>query len=215
MVCPWHEAGTKEELRIMIISLEKKGETMKKALSLVLVLAIASAASAVITPEFQSGGSNYVEVEPGDVITVDFSYTGDATFMTITYVIDTASTQGTVSDGVVNPGFDDPSFSMIGGLNGADYLIWYVNGKTEGLPVPSPPVTGDLFSFDYEVSGLLPLDEEFTIGLRGTSFVELGKEGVTEVRDPAGVGPLTLKVVPEPATMLLLGIGGLLLRRRK
>jgi catabolite regulation protein CreA len=179
---------------------------MKSILSLVLVLAIAPVASAAIG--YFSGGTDAVDVLAGDTVVVDFMHEPAETgFMTFEEVVDTASTAGTVQNASINAGFTWADFTGIGAVNpGGNILLQDVTGIVN---FGDPKVSGALFSFEYEVSGLLPLNEVFTIG-PGAGLSEAA--GIT---GPGDIGVLTLTVVPEPATIALFGLGSLVLLRRR
>ena len=67
----------------------------------------------------------------------------------------------------------------------------------------SPPVEGIVYSFDYTVPDVA-VGSEWGIFARCTNCIP-----------EAGPHPLELTMVPEPTTIALLGLGGLLLRRSR
>ena len=177
---------------------------MAKGMSLVFVLALSSVASASMAG-FYCEGLDYVKVDPGEVITVELIIAPEAVpAMTFEQIVDTASVHGQVVQGTehINAGFDWSVFTGIGGINVGDFLFLNVTGKVE---LGSPDVTGTLFSFDYEVSDNVALDEIFIIG---------PGEGMGDADDIVP-NVLTLEVIPEPVTIILLSFGGLIALRKQ
>ena len=81
-------------------------------------------------------------------------------------------------------------------------------GDLDGV-TPFPAV---FHSFEFHVPDL-PYSSEITISLNGLSLKNVTFNTIEPVYTVSG--PLEIHVVPEPATIALLGLGGLFLRRRK
>jgi len=187
---------------------------MKKLLALMLVLGLAPVANAVVL-QISVDGSTAVQdsaitVKPSDMLALDIwcsGFTGaggvDNTYFAL--VVDTA--YGTISGGEVDKP-PAPSLSSVDGQDAAgDGYPGLLPGETGpyGTLAGGPTETGpagvyfDDFVFHCVAQG------DAVIRLVGTidweSFVELDR--------------VTIHQIPEPASMLLLGLGGLLLRRRK
>ena len=110
----------------------------------------------------------------------------------------------------INPNYNPPLNS--GTLVNENGIL--IEGVSSGMAVISPTVTGILYSFDYTVSEDVISDQIVTI------FADFSGEAINQVYvNESGwhyVAPesLSLTVVPEPATILLLGMGGVLVRRK-
>ena len=178
---------------------------MKKVVTLVLVLSMVSMASATPTitgPTVISGPGTYtytVVGEADDAVTrgifVNLATEGyyASTLPTgITSINGNMSAPLTTTGGAVRMGF-------VGSAPTVTISAYYVGIKftATGGTANVPVLAGDWFTFDVVV------DSSFT-GMRldasTTSYTTSGNY---------------LDVIPEPATMALLGLGGLLLRRKK
>jgi hypothetical protein len=198
---------------------------MKRILSLILVLAIGSVASAA---------SVWLEVDDSDAAT---SYAGSS-IITINVVSDVdvtgigqlsiGSTGGTAS----TPLYMDARLSALRNLgtiyNSAGILILGISGGTYTALPPVTVAAGDIiYSFEYHVpeipdstflsiaawEGDNPDGIPYPLSTSITTWEDTGGEGTFgELTD---VGTLDLHI-PEPTTIALLGIGALsLLRRRR
>jgi hypothetical protein len=188
---------------------------MKKLLIFMLVLGMASMAVAV--PVFRvdpcDRQDNY---EYSDVITIQLVDTNVLGF-SIDAIVDVICPTGGIAGGtaaepqVFNAGF---GAIMPGALDVNAHLVDYMFASVTSLPPVA--VSGVLYSFEYHVP-----DVPFSTLICIDSFA--GGEYWSPLFQYSGApdyeGPVTMltciHVVPEPATMLLLGLGGLLLRRRK
>ena len=161
---------------------------MKKFLVLALVLGAASLASAA----FELVGP--IELKPSDTVTIDFL--GEAGGRGLYYVIVVDGNPGTFLDVALNANAGDTS-SAVGYQEGG----W---GNGYELTVADKDSDAQIFagvwaSLTFHCDG------------RGDVLIEA-------YRDPdysAPVASLLIHQVPEPATMALLGLGALFLRRTK
>ncbi|MHC4645106.1 MAG: PEP-CTERM sorting domain-containing protein [Planctomycetota bacterium] len=190
---------------------------MKKFLSLILVLAIASVASAEVA---------WFEVDPADakdsyvgsdVITINLM----ADFIVGSVSTNIGSDGGTAEAvGLLHPQlriltpFSDGTLVNAGGL-----LITGIGG---GTPVGQPGVAvGEvLYSFEFHVPE--GLDESTYITIDDVTDMSQQPPLSTAIAAPdysvylTDAGETVIHVIPEPMTIALLGMGGLfLLRRRK
>jgi len=171
---------------------------MKKLLTLVLVLCIASSANAVIVTLSPTGAA----FEPAGVSTIDvvsdtagegydyFLHVADLTYGDITSVA--IITPGAGGSAATNP---------YGTVMGPGTNTFQVNA----VDLDPEPDSGDI------IAGV-----HFTATVNFTGAA-LGQDLTIQLLDGSlgMIDSYTLQGVPEPATMLLLGLGGLLLRRRK
>jgi len=186
---------------------------MKKLLVLMLVLGLASVANAIDLKISVDGvvdpPDSTINILPSDYLELDiycasgYSSSADNTFWAL--VVDTA--YGTITGGVVHippaPGMSD----MLGQSAAADYFPGLEPGEdgpwgSIGGPPGStadPGIYYDGFEFHCEALG------DAVVRLLGT--VDFSSWVVYDTQ--------VIHQIPEPASMLLLGLGGLLLRRRK
>ena len=194
---------------------------MKKLLIVFLVLAMASFASAAftITIDVNSGsgpspwdGSS--DVNPSDVITV--------TVATTAGIIQMVTTRLNVSDGDGQANFQyyDPTnaWFLAGGSVSADGSGG-VNADFDAGTFSQFPA-GDIYSFDFHVPNTLEDSDYILIDpMAGGWNATAGQVDTLATIDTNGNGadglPVIVLHVPEPMTIVLLGLGGLLLRRRR
>jgi hypothetical protein len=189
---------------------------MKKLLILMLVLGLTSAASATIVGAGLEV-DNVNPIYPGDVVTISLRADAEATGFGITTLTDDASPMGTAAVGTIYPGFN---FGLNDGtaylVNSGNVLFDRADGSSIAgshfslLPGGSNcPAQTALYTFDYTVDATLAAPTTINIGISGASVIKVG--GATY----ASVEGTSFDVVPEPMTIVLLGLGGLFLRRRR
>ena len=189
---------------------------MKKLLIVFLVLAMCSAASAYSVGFRVAPGDQKDHYAPSDTITIEL-YTDDPriTGVTIDAIVDdddygTAHTPLTYNsnfNGIQSPG----SIKNSGGS--PNILIEWIN-LTDN--VDTTDATGVLHTFEYHVpdkdpSTIITIDDYYDdmMYLEGSVVGQGGTYGA------AAIGGVEIHIIPEPATIALLGLGGFLLRRRK
>ena len=168
---------------------------MKKLLVLVLVFGMASLTSA----ELSITGAD-VDVNPGDSLMIGISSDGINTPLADIYKIIITGLQ---SEGLTNASINFPdgtsdSSAVYSGGAGVVYLD-FNTGQS-----PLPPLWADPDIYTPVVSGILLTNITAPLTLRLTDIL-----GLEEI-DTA-----TVDIIPEPATMALLGLGALVLRWRR
>jgi hypothetical protein len=166
---------------------------MKKLLVLSLVLGIASLATAGL--QFSIGGTQYAD---GSTVLVggqtavgiynDTAFTGPSLVQWIGIETDQqVEGTATVNNDLLPGTWSITDYGTFAGY--PDTWYWYTN---QDLPAVGDTLVGDLFT----VEGL----PDATITLYDSQFTSLGSVNL---------------VTPEPVTMALLGLGGLMIRRKK
>lgn len=191
---------------------------MKKLLIFMLVLGMASLANATLTWSITgNSGPGALEVEPSDVITITLSLSGGNSNGLSFGVVTDQGAGGTMTDSLLAAGYDAIHFdgftaaeAAAAGMSGTYGLgdAVYIVGATSATAV-----SGTLVTLYYTVDPAAVIGSTINIITQMGEFGSLDTVNVggTEVK-PATLG---LDVVPEPMTVLLLGLGGLFLRRRK
>ena len=201
---------------------------MKKFVSLVMLLALASFASAVVnTVDFTTPNAN---VTAGQVVPI--TIVADMTVKILGVNIGETKvsaapdvTAGAV--GTIHAGFTSVASAglLCDGSTAAParyVLIDRINGVVDTTTSSEIAVGQALYSFNVTIPGTAAVGDTFTIDdITGVPVFHPGPGYGTNCTGAGGnvvlsdVGALTLTVVPEPATIALLGMGGLLLLRRR
>ena len=163
---------------------------MRKIVTLILILGIASMASAAISLVESS-----IDIAVGDAGTINLA--SDSTGGWDAYVVSpNISAIAEIADNAGANGYANDS----GAYGGAPYYYWDVGAADLTSPFTELPVAGNQFAITVNDGGL---------GIGGSYIVKLVDTGFSEI------GSTTVNIIPEPATIALLGLGGLLLRKRK
>lgn len=184
---------------------------MKKLLVLFVVLALATSVSATdVYVDAESGGSNAITVLQGATVVVDL------TSNTICGGIgDTEEGEAgwwvTADVGITLPAtgdFNDILDTVTS--NSLTRLFAIYSGTSEiGVPVGEP-----IFTFSLTAPSTNG-DYDITVNYSAT-YAAFWDEGANDrYADLIAGTDLTITVIPEPMTIALLGLGGLLLRRKK
>jgi len=173
---------------------------MKKLLAIVLVLGLASMASAgayLSAPK--------LSLDPGEAITISLladvavSGVGDSTFSATG---GSAAAVGALPTGWINAFFPWQSNGTL--VNSGGVLINKIDGGA-GFGVPNAAAGTAIYAFSY----VAPMElGTYTISFSG-SLTDANAAVMGSVQ------PLSVDVVPEPITMSLLGLGGLVALRRR
>ncbi|MHC4220826.1 MAG: PEP-CTERM sorting domain-containing protein, partial [Planctomycetota bacterium] len=145
------------------------------------------------------------EYQGSDIITINTK----ADFGVSYFYLDLWATDGTLEEWWLNPVLKYSSNGVI--INSGGWLLDNCRGETFDVPTSPPLPAGQvIFSFEFNVPEVtIPTD--ITIYDSGDRYFQNNDNSIV-VQD---LTDLTLNVVPEPATILLFGLGGFILRRRK
>jgi hypothetical protein len=194
---------------------------MKSAAVLCITLSLATLASAAAI----SLTASKTTVMPGDSVTVSL-LTCEGFYSYVVDAIGDGGKGGTASNLWVSseppiivahwPGWVE---------NTSTCLVSFMDGLTPGDALPAGI---DVFHFTYHVSPIVAVGESITIAplAVGVDFwsemdqmwfpvVDAPQVVSTLYPDGLDIGGVTLTVVPEPMTVVLVGAGGLLLRRKR
>ena len=201
---------------------------MKKVVTLVLVLSMVSLAGAgqvwTVTGStaVPDGGVAGVEVNPGDVLTFVLSLDGgdETTQIAIDLVTDCGA-GGVFTSGAANPILTVTAnpLGLPGGSSMADLEALFGGdlGDDDDWALvdasANDPVSAAVLTLGYTV-GIADLGL-VSITPTGMSAPFGGTNNLGLLSGAVPVVGFDLNVVPEPATMALLGLGALLLRRKK
>jgi hypothetical protein len=187
---------------------------MKKLLALLLVLGMASTASATL--QISVGGdpdpmSSEIYLSPSDEIIIDIWTDAEIPqFAGVTYSMSTTPLGSLDWSGAT---FSNPPSTNI--INGA----W----PAQGLPAGDNPPEAGFWGSIFSIEGATPIDTVLVNNLlfhcldEGDATIYLYEWlGDPGSEDPTVVDMVVIHQIPEPMTVALLGLGGLfLLRRRK
>ena len=191
---------------------------MKKLLILMLVLGLASVANAhfIFTVNGEVQEPEYW-LEPSEILELDLELSADEDLLgyTLDYVLSNEQAE-LITDGASGsypelPPMTDIKFPMVFEMAGSVVVyspqhVQIAAGQVIGSAVQGPGIVMDqMYVHCLELTDVL-----LEIIVTGTTIV-----GGEQIPTGTVVHTLLIHQIPEPATMLLLGLGGLLLRRRK
>ena len=197
---------------------------MKKLIVLMLVLGLANVASAVITYTPTVGGSNAdVEAGAGDVIYLDISATGAADYLmatgelVLTITGDAAFTDISALTYEPDNAMWDPGVGLIVNTVLDDAATLRVSAATVQtmslfwMAMPGEPIGNIGVTYGGTGDATITIAPNNSPNPWGNTVYVVGASAFDDLQAAGG----SIMIVPEPATIALLGFGGLALLRRR
>jgi len=201
---------------------------MKKLLIFILVLGMASASFGDLTSVwFESGGSTAIEAEGLQIVTISMVADGPVGSIQIQVINDngTSAALGTVQEPYdVHANLQTAAVKGAGANSNGNLFKAHATNPvstfqgSQGTGDPAP-LGQDLLWFDYVVPdltiGTILTIETFNVNDAYPASLKNFVKGDAGSPILTTVGSMDITIVPEPMTVLLLGLGGLFLRRRR
>lgn len=180
---------------------------VKKFAALILVLALGAVANAELT--FTISGPSSLNF--GQTGTYIIGYSGlEILSADIDIVADVGVQPYGINNGVILASCDSPWWSDP--WDPSPWPGWPGNYQLAAMNDITPRDLGSpLFAFDFTAPSTGTIGQVVTISMIENSFLDLNWDTVYDVIMPS----IQVTLTPEPTTLMLLGFGGLFLRRRK
>jgi hypothetical protein len=201
---------------------------MRKLLILMLVLGLSAAANAVTVDIIKSGATSTENVNAGDTVAVDIKCdTASSSGFEITLMQSTSSSAGNATATAVGDLHANFTTAFDGNLQnkntdtGTGTTRFILIDRIAGTPgTTAVPADSVFYDFSLKIPAAASVGDTFTVGVAaGQPFITFGPfvpySYLHDGSAPDTTNNLVLTVIPEPATIALLGLGGLLLRRRR